>query len=223
MGLGFIKEYIQSCRLKKTYKGNRFTRSSRMCGKSRLEGCNFLDKNSILSDSVLGFASYIGHDTVLERTVVGRYTCIGPNVSIVTGVHPTSKFVSVHPAFFSLKKQTGFSYVEEQKFCEEKYVDAENEIYVKIGNDVWIGNGARVMSGVTIGDGAIIAAGAVVTKDVEPYAIVGGVPAHVIRYRFEPDDIEFLLKFRWWEKGQEWIEKHAEEFEDITKFREKAE
>lgn len=217
MALGFIKDYIKSCQLKKTYKDSKFTRSSKICGESRLEGGNFLDKRSVLSDSSLGFASYIGHDTVLEQTQVGRYTCIGPNVSIITGVHPVSEFVSLHPAFFSLKKQVGFTYVSEQKFCEEKYADKDAGVYVKIGNDVWIGNGAKLMSGVTIGDGAVVAAGAVVTKDVEPYAIVGGVPAKMIKMRFEAEEIEYLMNIQWWNKGEDWIKEHTEYFADIKK------
>ena len=70
---------------------------------------------------------------------------------------------------------------------------------VEIGNDVWIGNGACIMGGIKIGDGAIIATNAVVTHDVPPYAIVGGVPARVIRYRFDEDTIKELLELRWWQ------------------------
>ncbi len=70
---------------------------------------------------------------------------------------------------------------------------------VEIGNDVWIARGARILSGVTIGDGAVVAAGSVVTSDVPPYAIVGGVPARVIRYRFDAPTIEALLRIAWWE------------------------
>ena len=71
-----------------------------------------------------------------------------------------------------------------------------------IGNDVWIGLNATILDGVTIGDGAIVAAGAVVTKDVPPYAVVAGVPAKIIKYRFTESQIDFLLKFRWWEKDR---------------------
>ena len=73
-----------------------------------------------------------------------------------------------------------------------------NERPVKIGNDVWIGRGAFIKGGVTIGDGAVIAAHAVVTKDVPPYAIVCGVPAKIIKYRFDCETIKELLDLKWW-------------------------
>jgi acetyltransferase-like isoleucine patch superfamily enzyme len=75
----------------------------------------------------------------------------------------------------------------------------------RIGNDVWIGYRAMILSGVTIGDGAVIGAGAVVTKYVPPYAIVGGNPATIIRYRFKPEDISKLLVLRWWDWEIEFI------------------
>lgn len=72
---------------------------------------------------------------------------------------------------------------------------------IVIGNDVWIGEGVYISRGVTIGDGAVIAARSVIVRDVPPYAIVGGIPARVIRYRFAPEIIERLLKVRWWAYG----------------------
>ena len=78
-----------------------------------------------------------------------------------------------------------------------------------------------MLEGISIGDGAVIGAGALVTKDVPPYALVGGVPAKVLRYRFKEEEIDFLLKLRWWEKSQEWIVTHADLFEDIYKLKEK--
>jgi carbonic anhydrase/acetyltransferase-like protein (isoleucine patch superfamily) len=73
-----------------------------------------------------------------------------------------------------------------------------------------------IMNGVRVGDGSVVAAGAVVSKDVPAYAVVGGVPARVIRYRFPEDDIEFLMQLRWWDKGEDWIRAHANEFADIA-------
>ena len=70
---------------------------------------------------------------------------------------------------------------------------------VIIGNDVWVGYGAMILSGITIGDGAVVGAGAIVTKDVPPYAIVAGNPARILRYRFDPAAIDYLLQIRWWD------------------------
>ena len=80
-----------------------------------------------------------------------------------------------------------------------------------VDDDVWIGYGATIMSGVHIGQGAVVAAGAVVTKDVPPYAIIGGVPAKVIKYRFEPEMIKELLKIDYSKLTKEDIEKHIDD------------
>lgn len=80
---------------------------------------------------------------------------------------------------------------------------------IRIGHDVWIGAGAQVLSGVTIGDGAIVAAGAIVTRDVAPYAVVGGNPARLIRYRFGPDRIAHLLHLQWWHWSEDRLRSEA--------------
>uniref|UniRef100_UPI002603D76B CatB-related O-acetyltransferase n=1 Tax=Clostridium sp. TaxID=1506 RepID=UPI002603D76B len=120
-----------------------------------------------------------------------------------------------HPSFYSLKKQYGFTYVKEQKYHEFKYVYDKKSVV--IGNDVWIGSYVKIMEGITIADGAIVAAGAIVTKDVPPYAIVAGIPATIIRYRFSKNEREFLNKLNWWNKEQEWIKLYSEYFDDIDK------
>ena len=79
-----------------------------------------------------------------------------------------------------------------------------------VGHDVWIGSEAMIMAGVTIGSGAVIASRAVVTKDVKPYAVVGGNPAEVIKYRFSDDEIEKLLKMKWWDWSEEKVKENME-------------
>jgi acetyltransferase-like isoleucine patch superfamily enzyme len=184
------------------------------------EGNNFFERKSTIMGSHIGFASYLGAGTSIQNTKIGRYTSIGPNVNCVFGKHPTHTFVSTHPAFFSNRGQSGFSFVEEQKFEEfEKPRDTEGKYSILIGNDVWIGANVTILDGVSIGDGAIVASNALVIKDIEPYTIVGGIPAKAIKKRFSENEIEFLLGFKWWEKPKEWLSKNAHLFSDITAFR----
>lgn len=190
--------------------------------KCEFGGRNYLSDYASLISSAIGYASYLGRNTHIKNTKIGKYTSIGPDVKCVFGKHPSDTFVSTHPAFFSTLKQSGFSYVKEQLFQEfEKPLDQDEKYSIIIGNDVWIGAGVTLMDGVTIGDGAILATNSLVVKDIEPYAIVGGVPAKVIKYRFEKDEIEFLRQLRWWDKTYDWIEENIEEFKDVKKLMQK--
>lgn len=184
----------------------------------QLEGENIINKGCYLKNVSIGKFSYMGLDCRFKFAKIGRFTSIGANVRNVIGQHPTRDFVSSHFLFYSLRPYLGKRFVDEQKFEEYKYAD-ENRHSVVIGNDVWIGENVLIMEGVTICDGAIIAAGAIVTKNVPPYAIVAGVPAKIIRYRFNKEEIDFLLDFRWWDKDEEWIKSHSHLFDDINKLR----
>ena len=186
---------------------------------STLEGKNRICKNSSVVSTHIGYASYIGENVALLNTWVGRYSCIGPEVQVIRGEHPTDTFVSIHPAFYSLKRQSGFTYVTEQLFSEYRYADAEKRYNVIVGNDVWIGAGVRLLNGIKIGDGAIIATGAVVTENVLPYSIVGGIPAKLLKKRFTEDDIDWLLQLQWWDKNEEWISCHSSFFRNIDQLK----
>lgn len=129
-------------------------------------------------------ASLLLH-TGRERLSIGNYCSIAREVLFVFGEHRTD-LVSTYP-FRTLLTPDGTNR------------DATEKGAIRVGNDVWIGTRAMIMSGVTIGDGAVVAAGAVVTRDVAPYAIVGGVPASVIRHRFDERTIASLLAIRWWD------------------------
>ena len=180
---------------------------------STFEAYNRIGRESTFSGK-MGYGSYIGKNSHLNATI-GRYCCISDRVHTVSGTHPASKFVSVHPSFYSVQKQSGFSYVHENWFQETLVNPVDGKTSVYIGNDVWIGCDVTLLGGIQIGDGAIIAAGAVVNTDVEPYTVVGGVPAKPIRKRFREDQIAFLQEFRWWEKDPSWLREYVSLFQNV--------
>lgn len=190
---------------------------------SSFGGKNNIGPNCVLKSTNVGYATYIRSDCYFEQTNIGKYCSIANNVRVTAGNHPTSKWVSTHPAFYSKMMVDQFGYVEEQLYEEFKFADPEKRKFVCVGHDVWIGAEVTILEGVTIGDGAIIASKAMVTKDVAPYEIVGGVPAKHIRWRFEKEDRDYLLKLRWWDKSEEWIKENATLFSNIRKMREKYE
>ena len=189
-----------SCRLEKScsFEGNNLI--------SR--GCSFGGR--------MGRFSYIGDNSRIWGNV-GRFTSIGPDVDIAVGRHPVKQWGSTSPAFFSPIPRAGKCFADRELFPEYKYADPETRAHVVIGSDVWIGAHCLLIGGVTIGDGAVILAGAVVTKDVPPYAIVGGVPAKILDWRFTPEQIERLMQLKWFDRPVEWIEAHADRFEDVDK------
>ena len=172
----------------------------------------WIHRNTNIKDSEVGAFTYIQEGCKLEHCRIGAFCSIGESVKVLLATHPSHTFVSTSPVFFSTAKQCLDSFVD--KNCFEEYLTVDS-YGVIVGNDVWIGSRATILGGVTIGHGAIIAAGAVVTKDVPPYAIVGGVPAKVIKYRFNEQQIEKLLSNPWWDKPIRWIKEHSQEFKDI--------
>ena len=162
--------------------------------KDELELCSFYSAMRS-KDCHVGIGTYCDKTTlVMSRdTVIGKYCSIAGNVVIGIGNHPLN-WLSTSPFFY-------MRFLGWRK--ENEYRDTVPPTY--IGNDVWIGQGALIKDSITIGDGAIIGAGAVVVKDVPPYAVVGGVPAHIIKYRFDEKVISELLKLKWWDLDEETI------------------
>ncbi|EKT59812.1 MULTISPECIES: CatB-related O-acetyltransferase [Providencia] len=159
-----------------------------------------LYKNTYLYNVSVGRHSYFSN-TFSAYASFGNFCSIGPN-TIVGGLgkHPTDQ-ISTHPIFFSTRKQSGRSFVEENHFTEFAQTI--------IGNDVWIGANAIVLDGVKIGNGVIIAAGAVVTKDIPDYAIVAGIPAKIIKFRYSENLINKLNNIKWWELDDERLREYA--------------
>lgn len=182
---------------------------------ARFSNCEFGKYNTLYNDVTLanvtlGDYSYIAPGASLCNTTVGKFCCIGPDVKAGLGRHPAKGFVSSHPAFFSMQRQAGITFVDANKFDEY--------LPIRIGNDVWIGANAVILDGVTIGDGAIIGACAVVTKNIPDYAVAVGNPAEVIRQRFETDTSGKLQSIAWWDWDDERLKKEAAFFSDVPAF-----
>lgn len=184
-----------------------FCYSSNISLGSKFEGANKLYRNTCFKGN-LGYGSYIGENSSLTADV-GRFTSIAPGVECNHGIHPyTYPYVSTSPMFFSMQKQNSKTFAEENTFVESRP-------RLTIGNDCWIGQNVFIAGGVHIHDGAVVLAGACVVKDVPPYAIVGGVPARVINYRYDDETVSFLLKIRWWRKDIPWLAEHWRLFNNI--------
>jgi phosphonate metabolism protein (transferase hexapeptide repeat family) len=144
-----------------------------------------------MSEVSFGDYSYIVSDSSATYSEIGKFCSIARDVRINPGNHPTWRAAQHHFSYRAVSYALGDS--DDAEFFEWRRDDK-----VTIGHDVWIGHGATILAGVNVGTGAVIGAGAVVSKDVPPYAVAVGVPARVIKYRFEPDLCEKLIAMAWW-------------------------
>lgn len=192
---------VQNYRLKLKFGYNSYATNT------KFGYANFIKNNVSINNSNLGDYTYVSDGTKIQYTTIGKFCSIGRECQLGLGKHP-SNFVSTHPIFYSSSAYMTFS---EKKYYEE----FEN---ISIGNDVWIGSRVIVLDGINISDGAVVAAGALVTKDVPPYAIVGGVPAKVIKYRFEKAIIDKLLEVKWWNKDIKFLKNNFFIFHSIDDY-----
>lgn len=195
------------------------THISYRCG---FEGMNMIGPHTDFFGS-LGYGSYIGGGGMVSAEV-GRFTSIGPNCRYINATHAyKAPFATTCPLFFSKSNGNnpqGKTFATEQMIEEFKFYDKDRELVNKIGNDCWFGSDVTLIGGVEVHDGAVVLAHAVVTKDVPPYAIVGGVPAKVIGYRYDDETIQFLQKIKWWNNQPVWFEKNWRLLNDIEALKE---
>lgn len=166
---------------------------------------NVIIKENVLIDSEteIGEYTFIGVNTKITKAKIGRYCSIAPDVSIGLGEHDLSNIST------------------STRFCYDNSYNILTKEQVIIKNDVWIGTKATILRGVTIGNGAVIGANAVVSKDVPDFAIVVGVPAKIIKFRFDDKISDIIAKSSWWDlpleeakKIQEKIKKYIERMND---------
>lgn len=199
-------------KLKRRFHGIvRFDKTVSISPNSSFEGANSIGRHSVFSGR-MGYGSYLCMNCRIVGNI-GRFTSISDEVAYHPGHHPyTFPYATTSPMFYSLRKQAMYTFARRQVYDE---IHAP----IEIGNDCWIGPRTVLVGGITIGDGAVILAGAVVTKDVPPYAMVGGIPARVIKYRYDQETIDWLLKVRWWDKPLEWLQANWELMCDLDRLK----
>jgi len=155
---------------------------------------------AIVNHSHIGHYTYCSRNALIQNTTIGHFCSIANDVAIGLGAHPLNLFTT-SPVFYKKHNPLGITLIDKDlDFAEYKSI--------QIGSDVWIGAKAIIMDGVSISHGAVIAAGSVVTKNVPPYAIVGGVPAKIIKYRFSEEKINKLINSKWWSLSLNEIKKN---------------
>ena len=182
-----------------------------------LEGRNFIGRYCHINKTEIGKYTYIGNNCEFSNCRIGSFCSISSNIKIIIGSHPSSKWISTHPMFFSKKCYVGKGFIDKDRYDEFSTTIAG--YYCEIGNDVWIGRNVSIMQGVTIGNGVIIGTNSLITKNVPPYSVVVGSPGKIIRMRFQKDEIELLEKIEWWNWDIERIKNMALYFNDINEFK----
>lgn len=207
----FLK--MKNIKKKNTIKSYNVDRSIKL-GKYSLIGKNVEISSNVSVGDFTYFNSNQNWSIIESNTVFGKFCSIAPGVIIGVGNHDY-KNVTTHPIVYN---KYYFDKIKKNiiQLKQNGLVDANAETV--IGNDVWIGMNANIKRGIKIGDGAIIGMNSVVTKDVPPYAIVAGVPAKIISYRFKEDEIKLLLDNPWWNLDYEQLMEKYNYLYDINDY-----
>ena len=166
---------------------------------------------SVFSDAVVGDYSFFAGYNQVYYANIGKFCSVASFVRINTTNHPTYTRIAQH--HFTYRSELfGFGEDDAEFFAQRK------ENAVTVGNDVWIGHNAVIMPGVIIGNGAVIGTGAVVTKDVEPYSVVAGVPAKKMKMRFPDNLIVKIERLKWWDWDHQTLKERLPDFRDMGEF-----
>lgn len=170
-----------------------------------------IGRNSNIIESTIGDYTYDDGDVSIAFSEIGKFCSIANRVRINPGNHPQDRVTQHHLTYRRI--QFGLDTSD-----DEEFFDWRRAHRCVIGHDVWIGHAAIVLPGVHIGTGAVIAAAAVVTKDVEPYQVVAGVPARPIKKRFSDDVIRRILASEWWDWDRTKLTEHWRELCSVEAF-----
>ena len=176
---------------------------------SQIDSTAVVNSGSSVVNSTMGAYSYCSYDCNIINARIGKFCSLANEIIIGGDEHPM-EWLSTSPVFQDVKHSG-----PTKKFARHTLPAAKETV---IGNDVWIGDRVIIKRGVTVCDGAVIGAGAIVTKDVPPYAVVAGVPAKVIKYRFDEDTIRDLLEIKWWDMPESELSKFSDKVIDIKQF-----
>jgi len=177
---------------------------------SRLGRWTEVRSHSRLNDSELGDYSYLMERVQLDYTTVGKFGNVASDVRLGPTNHPIDRPTAHHFTYRAGMYDLGEN--------DDAVFEQRASRPVTIGHDVWIGHGATVLPGIEIGNGAVVGAGAVVTDDIQPYTIVGGIPAEPIRRRFRPEIRERLEATEWWDWDYETLAERIDDFRELDTF-----
>lgn len=173
----------------------------RAISRSKIHASSVVGSGSLIINSSMDRYSYCGYDCQFENVEIGSFCSISDHVFIGCAEHPTS-WVSTSPVFQNVNHSG-----PNKRFAHFDVPPVKRTV---VGSDVWIGHGVTIKQGVSIGVGSVIGSNSLVTKDVPPYAVVGGVPAKIIKYRFDEETIGLLLESRWWSLSDKELAEFAE-------------
>ncbi|MDO9056574.1 MAG: CatB-related O-acetyltransferase [Sulfuricurvum sp.] len=205
-----IKKAIRLWQLRRRFPMSTIHTGSIADFSSILGSYSVLFPDTILIHSSLGRYTYVQSGSVINNAQIGPFCSIAANVHIGLASHPIDG-VSSSPVFYDPSQPL-------PRFLTSSSHYTDNSPTTTVQADVWIGQGAMIKAGLTIGVGAVIGAGALVTRDVEAYSVVGGIPANEIKKRFDNESIQKLLNSKWWELDESTLRRLSPLFSDPHAF-----